>query len=153
MKASLAESEGKTESSTVDNTAVETSDKKQNLTSLKTNFEKDQERRPASERLDWDGSGSQMLSWHYEKNLGRYFNNPEEIKPMAATMTLASHVVFWGIVAAMVLLVYGARKEQWVVVLGAYPGSFSFATVLPDRSIQLGYGGMVTALTLWAHLL
>ena len=26
-----------------------------------------------------------MLVWHYQKSLGRYFNNPAEIGPLAAT--------------------------------------------------------------------
>ena len=120
MKASLAKSEGKVDVAE-ESKDGDVSDKMNNLASLKTNFEKDQERRSGDERMEWDGSGAQMLSWHYEKNLGRYFNNPEEIKPMAANMTLASHVVFWGIIAAMVLLIYGARKSSgllyWVLIL------------------------------------
>ena len=118
LKASMAESES-TVADSEEEVVVDL--KSQNLESLKANFEKDQERRPSAERMAWDGSGSQMLSWHYEKNLGRYFNNPAEIKPMAATMTTFSHVVFWGIIAAMVLLVFGARKNNgilyWLLVL------------------------------------
>lgn len=95
--------------------------KAQHLASLKATFEKNQERRPASERQEWDGSGSQMLSWHYEKNLSRYFNNPAEIKPMVATMTIFAHVVFWGLIAAMPLLIFGARKSSgflyWLLIL------------------------------------
>ena len=88
---------------------------------LKATFEKDQERKPADERMGWDGSSSQMMSWHYQKNLGRYFNNPEEIIPMVKTMTIVAQVVFWGIVAAMILLIWGARKNSgllyWLLIL------------------------------------
>jgi hypothetical protein len=77
---------------------------------LRVTFEKDQQRKPAEQRREWDGSGAQMLAWHYEKTLGRYFNVPEEINPMVSKMTLAADVMFWGVVAAMVLLLFGSRK-------------------------------------------
>lgn len=88
---------------------------------LQATFEKDQERKAIDERMVWDGSSSQMMTWHYQKNLGRYFNNPEEIIPMVKTMTTVAHVVFWGILGAMVLLVFGARKNNgvlyWLLIL------------------------------------
>jgi hypothetical protein len=63
----------------------------------------------------------QVLSWHYGKTLGRYFNNPEQIRPMVSKMTLAAHIVFWGILAAMALLVWGARRTgglfYWLLVV------------------------------------
>ncbi|MES9966987.1 MAG: hypothetical protein ABW074_06920 [Sedimenticola sp.] len=101
--------------------AGDASEKLKMINSLRITFEKDQERQPQAERLIWDGSGSQMMSWHYEKSLGRYFNNPEEIKPMAANMTMAAHIVFWGLAGAMALLIFGARKNSgilyWLMVL------------------------------------
>jgi hypothetical protein len=97
------------------------SDKTGNIEHLRITFEKDQQRRPAQQRLKWNGSGEQLLSWHYEKTLGRYFNVPEEIRPMVATMTFAANLTFWGILAAMGLLLFGARKTggllYWMLVL------------------------------------
>jgi hypothetical protein len=97
------------------------SDKERYIEHLRAIFEKDQERRPAERRQTWDGSGSQMLTWHYEKSLGRYFPNPAEIDPLSAKMTLASHIVFWGIIGAMALLLFGARRNAgllfWLLVL------------------------------------
>jgi len=99
----------------------ELSNKTNNINSLRVTFEKDQERVPASERLQWDGSGSQMLSWHYEKNLARYFNVAEEILPMVATMTTAADAVFWLLIAAMIFLVVVTYKTNsklyWLLVL------------------------------------
>jgi hypothetical protein len=101
--------------------SIEIEEKADLIDLLKATLEKDQERKPADERIVWDGSSSQMMTWHYQKNLGRYFNNPEEINPMVKTMTTVAHVVFWGILAVMVLLVYGARKNSgllyWLLVL------------------------------------
>lgn len=97
------------------------SGKQSNIEHLRQTFEKSQERKPEAERMTWDGSGSQMMSWHYASSLGKYFNNPEEILPMVATMASVAQVVFWGILAAMVLLVFGARKNSgllyWLLVL------------------------------------
>jgi hypothetical protein len=88
---------------------------------LRGAFERDQVRRPPAEREAWTGSGHQLMTWHYGKSLGRYFNNPEEIAPMVGAMSLAAHIVFWGILAAMLLLLWGARRSQgplyWLLIL------------------------------------
>ncbi len=115
LKASLAKS------TTEETTSSELSDKAAAILHLKNSFLRDQERHPPAERQQWNGSGAQMLEWHYRKNLGRYFNDPAQINPMTKTMTMVAHVVFWGIIAAMVLLVWGARKNggflYWLLIL------------------------------------
>ena len=115
LKASMGEDE------TAAQESEEERDKAGNIEHLRVTFERDQQRKPAEQRSDWDGSGAQMLAWHYEKILGRYFNVPEEINPMVAKMTLAAKVMFWGIVAAMLLLLFGSRKTgslwYWLLVL------------------------------------
>jgi len=91
------------------------------IDNLRGTFASDQSRRPADQRRQWDGSGSQMLAWHYEKSLARYFNQPEQIRPMVKGMALAAQIVFWGIAAVMPLLLWGARKNggllYWLLVL------------------------------------
>jgi len=95
------------------------SDKERYIDSLRVTFEHDQRRKGRT--VEWNGSGFQVMSWHYEKNLGRYFNNPEEIGPMVNTLELATHLLFVGIVAAMALLLWGARQARgllyWALVL------------------------------------
>ena len=99
----------------------EISGKADMIDNLHVTFLKSEERKPENERRVWDGSGAQMMSWHYEQSLGRYFNEPAQIKPMVATMTTVAHVVFWGIIAAMILLLYGARHNKgilyWLLLL------------------------------------
>ena len=117
LKSSLEESENKQAPAT-----EEPPDRKAaNINSLRITFEKDQERRPPAERQQWDGSGAQMLAWHYEKNLARYFNVPEEIKPMVAKMSLAADLVFWLMIAAMFLVIVITRKTNskpyWLLVI------------------------------------
>ena len=65
---------------TVEQEQKQRSDKTGYIESLKVTYEKDRERRGAGVVPQWDGSGHQLLLWHYEKSLGRYFNNPTEIK-------------------------------------------------------------------------
>jgi len=119
LKAEMAQVE---QQPPVEKPAVEErSDKGPLIDSLKTTFEKYNERRAVSERQEWTGSGAQMLRWHYETSLGRYFNDPAQIAPMGRAMSAAAHVVFWGLVAAMLLLLWGARKSSgplyWLMIL------------------------------------
>jgi hypothetical protein len=118
MQASLDKGSKKQQ---VDDNGATANAKTNNISSLRVTFEKDQERKPANEREQWDGSGSQMLSWHYEKNLARYFNVPEEIEPLVKTMTTAADVIFWLMIAAMIFLVVVTRKTNsklyWLLII------------------------------------
>ena len=88
---------------------------------LRASFEADQARKPAAEREAWNGSVRQVMRWHYAKTLGRYFNEPERIRPMVRTMTLAGDLVFWGVLVAMLILLWGARRNRgflyWLLIL------------------------------------
>ncbi len=99
------------------------SEKLDNIEHLRITFLKDQERKPVDQRQQWNGSLAQVMIWHYEKTLGRYFNVPEEIRPMVATMKTAADIVFWGVIAAMALLLFGAIRTggllYWLLVLPA----------------------------------
>ena len=96
------------------------SSSKQNMIDqLRTTFEIDQNNTGRNEA--WTGSSFQVIAWHYEQSLGRYFNNREEIVPMVNTLNIALQVAFWGLIGAMALLVFGARKNggilYWLLVL------------------------------------
>jgi len=99
---------------------VETvSDKERMIQHLKLTYERDLEHGRVDE--PWNGSSFQVMTWHYGKSLGRYFNNQEEIVPMVANLKIALHAAFIGLAGAMVLLVFGARKNggilYWLLVL------------------------------------
>ncbi len=87
---------------------------------LKGTYEIDRAKHP-DKLAPWNGTGMQVILWHYGKTLGRYFNNQAEIVPMVHTLKIAMNVVFWGLIAAMLLLVWGARKNgglfYWLLVL------------------------------------
>ena len=98
--------------------AIDMNDKQRLIESLKVTYE--QGKGGQVEHGDWTGSGFQLMAWHYDKSLGRYFNNPEEIVPMVETMKLAVNIIFAGIIVAMVVLLIGAsynRLFYWLLVL------------------------------------
>ena len=78
-------------------------------------------RQPTATRKDWAGSGKQLLLWHYEKALGRWFNNPAEIGPLVKTMTTAANAVFWGILVVMAFMLFAGSRQKgiflWLLVL------------------------------------
>jgi hypothetical protein len=81
MKASLeGDVAPEADSSAPDSDVAGEPDKAALAASLRGAFERDQAKQSAGERLEWTGSGHQLLTWHYGKSLGRYFNNPEEIQ-------------------------------------------------------------------------
>ncbi|MCB1759410.1 MAG: hypothetical protein KDI68_06460 [Gammaproteobacteria bacterium] len=98
---------------------ADASDKQQLIEQLRLNYEKDLEHRRVGE--PWNGSALQVMTWHYAKSLGRYFNNQDEIRPMVKNLNLAINVVFAGLIGAMLLLLFGARKNSgllyWLLVL------------------------------------
>lgn len=117
LRDSLRESGVETEAAK-EETPADASSKAGMIDNLRITFEKDQERRGTGEA--WKANSKQMLSWHYEKTLGRYFNNPAEIKPMVKTLSSISQVVFWGLICAMGFLVVGTwlwRPFSWLLIL------------------------------------
>ncbi len=119
LKAEMAEATGQPQAAEDTAEAEELTKKQRYLENLRVTFERDMQRQ--GKETEWRGSGAQLLSWHYKKSLGRYFNNPEEIKPMVSAMTAFAHFVFWALIGAMLLLIWGARKNgglfYWLLVL------------------------------------
>jgi len=90
----------------------EISDKEHLITELQESFEVDMANRNIDE--PWLANGYQLMSWHYTKVLGRYFNNKDEIDPMVKTLKIATQVVFWGLILAMILLIVKTRENKGV---------------------------------------
>jgi len=86
---------------------------------LKLTYDIDQAK--SNSLAPWNGSTFQVMTWHYAKSLGRYFNNPAEIVPMVRNLGLVVNIVFAGLLAAMLLVLFGARKNgglfYWLLVL------------------------------------
>jgi len=99
--------------------AAELSGKAGLIEQLRENYERDREKGFVTD--PWNGSLYQVMAWHYAKTLGRYFPDATKIDPMVENLKLAINVVFAGLLGAMLLLMFGARKNggilYWLLVL------------------------------------
>ncbi len=95
------------------------SEKSRLIAELKSTYNNDLQNGRVTD--EWAGNGYQLMAWHYGKVLGRYFNNPQEIQPMVKALKLATNIVFFGLIAAMLLLIFGAWTNNtflyWLMIL------------------------------------
>ena len=84
-------------------------------------YERDQLQVAASEKKPWTGSLMQVFAWHYEKSLGRWFNQPEKNGRLVMIMEVVANIVFVAVIAAMLIFLYFARNDRsplfWTLVL------------------------------------
>lgn len=78
---------------------------------LKSAYAADRARGASTAPAAWNGSGKQVLAWHYEKSLGRWFNEPVKNGAMARTMTHFANALFWLILLAMAAMLFFARNN------------------------------------------
>jgi hypothetical protein len=86
---------------------------------LKDIFEADQRRKPQAERTPWTGSGAQVMAWHHEKSLGRWFNNPAKNGPIAARMARVAVGLYIAILTGMLAMLFVARNNgplHWLLI-------------------------------------
>lgn len=105
LKESLAESNADEGDEAL--TAPAAAAKEQSLSYFRNAFNQDTARQGDDQ---WRGSGSQFIPWHYGRNLGRYFRDPAVLQPMVAGIHREGMIVFWGIIAAMIVLVGITRR-------------------------------------------
>jgi len=100
--------------------AADLNAKQQAIAYLKDDFEEYQKRNIANPE-PWKGNGSQMVAWHYQKSLGKYFRDQEVLRPMVNKIKTAGSVVFWGVIVIMIFLIVMARKPKgpvnWMLIL------------------------------------
>jgi hypothetical protein len=108
LKASLAES-ADTES---DDEVTE--GKARSIETLRNAFEQDRHRQGTSDQA-WKGNGTQLIAWHYERSLGRYFREQDVLAPMVNRMIQGGSIFFGAIILVMVLLLVLARKPKGLV--------------------------------------
>ncbi len=119
LRQSLEESEKKTTAQKEGNDDDRTADKERLINTLRSSFERDTSTRAADEQ--WTGSAYQVMTWHYGKNLGKYFNEPEKINPMVDTLRQFVHIIFFALIGAMLFLLWAARKNgglfYWLLIV------------------------------------
>ncbi len=102
------------------------------IANLQKNFNIDQFKRPAEKRQEWTGSGLQVLGWHYEKSLARWFNMPERNGPLAEMMDNIATLLGAAVLGAMALMIFAAWSVRspfyWLLVIApaALPIGFLF---------------------------
>lgn len=112
MAAVEAREKGETVATDADETRSGSASKENYINSLRVTYQKDREHRGDDAVAQWDGSTRQLILWHYGKSLGRYFNSPDEINPMVNAMGIAFYLVFFGVIAAMLVLLFGALRGR-----------------------------------------
>ncbi len=137
LKESLADSDETVE----EPVETELEGKAKSIAYLKDAYDAYQDRTPG-EAEQWRGNGSQFVPWHYEKSLGRYFRDPERLRPMAAKIDLAGNLLFWGIIAIMALFTLASRKTgglfHWL--MGILPLSLPLLFILEYAGWLWWYG-------------
>jgi hypothetical protein len=106
LRASLAESGVEVET----NDKEPSSPKEKHIAYLKDVFESNQRSLAINE--GWEGTGIQLLGWHYRTNLARYFNDPAKISPMVYTMVRNANLLYGFILFAMIVLLFGSKKTN-----------------------------------------
>jgi hypothetical protein len=126
----LKESMAKTQAATQAEVAPDSRDAL--ISVLRTNYNIDQFKKPADKRQEWTGSGLQVLGWHYEKSLARWFNMPERNGPLAEMMDNIATLLGAAVLGAMALMIFAAWSVRspfyWLLVIApaALPIGFLF---------------------------
>lgn len=132
LKESLAKSGIGTGPAKVDKTAS----KADLINVLRGEFDRDQQKLAPSEQRAWTGSGMQVFAWHYEKSLGRWFNQPEKNGRYAAIMRMIAWAVFAGVILAMPVFLFLARDDRSPLFL-----LLAFAPIILPGAFLFEYSG------------
>lgn len=61
----------------------------------------------------WSSRGVDVMAWHYEESLGRWFNEPAKNGRLVAIMRTATYVVYGAVLAAMLVFLWiGSRPRS-----------------------------------------
>jgi hypothetical protein len=61
----------------------------------------------------WSNRGIDVMAWHYEESLGRWFNEPAKNGRLVAIMRTATYVVYGAVLAAMLVFLWlGSRPRS-----------------------------------------
>jgi hypothetical protein len=145
LKASLAKS-GIGE--TAKPTATADADKGQLLDLLKAVFDQKAPVELGKEPPRWTGRGIDVMAWHYEESLGRWFNEPEKNGRLVAIMETVTHVVYAALLVAMGLFLWIARRPRSPLFLSiaAVPVILPFAFLAEYSAWLWWYGHSLNAM-------
>lgn len=96
----------------------------------------------------WTGRGIDVMAWHYEESLGRWFNEPLKNQHLVTIMTTATHIVYGAVLVAMVVLLWVARRPRssLFVALAAVPMLLPIGFVVEYSAWLWWYGHSLNAM-------
>lgn len=96
----------------------------------------------------WTGRGIDVMAWHYEESLGRWFNEPAKNAHLVGIMKTSLYVVYAAVLAAMLVFLWIGRKPRSLLfyALGLAPMILPVAFVMEYAAWLWWYGHSLNAM-------
>jgi hypothetical protein len=96
----------------------------------------------------WTGRGIDVMAWHYDESLGRWFNEPVRNAHLVSIMTTSLYVVYGVVLVAMLVFLWIARKPRSLLfyALGVVPMILPVAFVMEYAAWLWWYGHSLNAM-------
>lgn len=96
----------------------------------------------------WTGRGIDVMAWHYEESLGRWFNEPARNARLVAIMKTALYIVYAAVLAAMLVFLWIASRPRSVLfyALGLIPMILPAAFIMEYAAWLWWYGHSLNAM-------
>jgi hypothetical protein len=96
----------------------------------------------------WTGRGVDVMAWHYDESLGRWFNEPAKNAHLVAIMTTSLYVVYGAVLAAMLAFLWVATKPRSVLfyAIGVVPMILPVAFIMEYAAWLWWYGHSLNAM-------
>ncbi len=96
----------------------------------------------------WSSRAIDVMAWHYEESLGRWFNEPVKNGRLVAIMKTATHVVYGAVLVAMLGFLWIARRPRspLFLLIAAVPMILPIGFVIEYSSWLWWYGHSLNAM-------
>lgn len=96
----------------------------------------------------WSSRGIDVMAWHYEESLGRWFNEPAKNQRLVAIMKTATHIVYGALLVAMLVFLWIGRRPRspLFVAIAAVPIILPVGFVIEYSSWLWWYGHSLNAM-------
>jgi hypothetical protein len=96
----------------------------------------------------WSSRGIDVMAWHYEESLGRWFNEPAKNGRLVAIMKTSTHIVYAALLVAMVVFLWIGRhpRSPLFVAIAAVPMILPIGFVIEYSSWLWWYGHSLNAM-------
>lgn len=96
----------------------------------------------------WSSRGIDVMAWHYEESLGRWFNEPLKTGRLVEIMRTAAHVVYGAVLVAMLGFLWLARRPRspFFLLIPAVPMILPVAFVAEYAGWLWWYGHSLNAM-------